>query len=106
MHLSPLRFIRRLVCAVWVLTALGNAAIAFASAAVDYDNVYLRALRPPDQALSDWPEVINPTKMMPGTDLMLLHPDSSEEVLFAAGIGAVGAPTVAIFRVMSPRAAA
>ncbi len=61
---------------------------------MDYDIVYLRAPRLPDPALSDWPEVINPTKMMSGTDLMLLHPNGAEEVLFAAGVGAVLDPVV------------
>jgi Hydrazine synthase alpha subunit middle domain len=66
-----------------------------AAQAVNYDIVYLRAPRKADPALSDWPEVINPTKMEPGTDLMLLRSDGSEEVLFPAGAkGAVLDPVV------------
>ncbi|MEQ1516924.1 MAG: dockerin type I domain-containing protein [Usitatibacteraceae bacterium] len=56
--------------------------------------VYVRAPRYGDTTLADWPEVINPTKMEPGTDLMLLKPDGSEQVLFAAGNGAVIDPVV------------
>ncbi len=80
-----------------LLVALMFAALthdAFAQA-VNYDIVYLRAPRKPDPALSDWPEVFNPTKMEPGTDLMLLHPDGTEEILFPAGAkGAVLDPVV------------
>jgi hypothetical protein len=66
---------------------------AFA-AAVNYDIVYVRAPRNGDTTLSDWPEVFNPTKMEAGADLMLLRPDGSEDVLFAAGNGAVIDPVV------------
>lgn len=92
MRLSAPRLFHRLACTLLMLL---SAATAPAHAAtVDYDIVYLRAPRLPDPALSDWPEVINPTKMMSGTDLMLLHPNGAEEVLFAAGVGAVLDPVV------------
>jgi hypothetical protein len=64
------------------------------AAAVNYDIVYVRAPRYGDTTIADWPEVINPTKMEPGADLMLLKPDGREEILFAAGNGAVIDPVV------------
>jgi hypothetical protein len=59
---------------------------------VNYDIVYVRAPRYGDTTLTKWPEVINPVQSEPGSDLMLLHPNGSEEVLFAAGFGAVVDP--------------
>lgn len=64
------------------------------AAPVNYDIVYVRAPRYGDSTIADWPEVFSPTKMEPGADLMLLKPDSSEQVLFAAGNGAVIDPVV------------
>ena len=65
---------------------------ALAQAAVDYDIVYVRAPRYGDNTFTRWAEVINPVQMEPGADLMLLHPDGREEVIFAAGNGAVVDP--------------
>ncbi|HUF61008.1 MAG TPA: hypothetical protein VMN36_02945 [Verrucomicrobiales bacterium] len=69
------------------------------SANVDYDIVYVRAprfvegsdgrLRP-----SAWPEIAHPTNIDPGYDLMLLHPDGSEEVLVPGGEGSIADPFV------------
>jgi Hydrazine synthase alpha subunit middle domain len=67
-------------------------ATAVAQSALSYDIVYVRAPRYGDIVNTKWPEVINPVQMEPGADLMLLHPDGSEEVLFAAGPGAVVDP--------------
>ncbi|HLG17030.1 MAG TPA: hypothetical protein VJH03_21380 [Blastocatellia bacterium] len=53
--------------------------------ALDYDIVYVRALRHGDDVNTFWPEATTPLLPEPGADLMLLHPDGSEEVLFAAG---------------------
>jgi Hydrazine synthase alpha subunit middle domain len=64
------------------------------AAVVNYDIVYVRAPRYGDTKIADWPEVFNPTKMEPGADLVLLKPDGSEDVLFAAGNGAVIDPAV------------
>ena len=92
MHQSALRFLHAFCCALAAtLSLLPTSTIA---ATVDYDIVYLRAPRLPDPARSDWPEVIDPTKMMPGTDLVLLRPNGTEEMLFAAGVGAVLDPVV------------
>lgn len=51
----------------------------------DYDIVYVRAPRRGDQGRTFWTEVFHPAKMDAGADLMLLHPDGSEEVLVKAG---------------------
>ena len=62
--------------------------------AVPYDIVYVRAPRYGDQTNARWPEVKDPILMKPGADLMLLHPDGSEEVLVPAGNGAIVDPYV------------
>ncbi len=41
-----------------------------------------------------WTDVARPGLMEPGSDLMLLHPDGSEEILFDAGNGGVCDPVV------------
>ncbi len=69
--------------------------VRLAFAALNYDIVYLRAPRKGDATLTDWPEVFNPLKMEPGTHLMRLKKDGSEEILFDAGAnGAVLDPVV------------
>jgi hypothetical protein len=50
-------------------------------AQVDYDIVYVRQARYGDMVNTTWPEIFHPGRMDPGADLMLLHPDGSEEVL-------------------------
>jgi hypothetical protein len=47
----------------------------------DFDIVYVRAPRKSPDGRSKWAEVGDPRSMEPGADLMLLHPDGSEEVL-------------------------
>src|SRR6185369_13260316 len=49
----------------------------------DFDIVYVRAPRKDPTGRSRWAEVGDPRTMEPGADLMLLHPDGSEEVLVA-----------------------
>ncbi|MCB1053503.1 MAG: hypothetical protein KDC71_23070, partial [Acidobacteria bacterium] len=58
-------------------------------AQVDYDIVYIRGPRYGDLTNTTWPEVFHPGSIEPGCDLMLLHPDGSEELLVAGGNGAV-----------------
>ena len=72
------------------------AAGAFASAqpSLDYDIVYVRQPRYGDDVNTIWPEVFHPARLDPGADLMLLHPDGSEEVLVAGGNGGVTDPFV------------
>jgi len=62
--------------------------------AVDYDVVYVRQPRYGDQTNTTWPEVFHPGRLDPGADLMLLHPDGTEEVLVAGGAGSVTDPVV------------
>ncbi|MBX3701186.1 MAG: hypothetical protein KF903_09340 [Dokdonella sp.] len=78
------------------LLALGLMAAVAAHAQVqrDYDIVYVRQARFGDNTNTTWPEVGHPALIDPGADLMLLHPDGSEEVLVAAGNGAVTDPTL------------
>jgi len=59
-----------------------------------YDIVYVRQPRYGDTTETTWPEVFHPARIEPGADLMLLHPDGSEEVLVAGGNGAVTDPFV------------
>lgn len=59
---------------------------------VDYDLIYVRQPRFGDNSNTTWPEVFHPARIDPGADLMLRHPDGSEEVLVAGGDGAVTDP--------------
>jgi Tol biopolymer transport system component len=61
---------------------------------VNYDIVYVRAPRFGDNTSTRWPEVFDPFSVEPGADLMLLHPNGQEELLFAGGNGAVVDPAV------------
>ncbi|MBM3793654.1 MAG: hypothetical protein FJW31_06215 [Acidobacteria bacterium] len=70
--------------APWLLLATAGSA-----AVVDYPIVYVRAPQYGDQINTNWPEVFDPVSLESGADLMLLHPDGREEVLFPAGPGAV-----------------
>src|SRR5580700_1761877 len=65
-----------------------------ASVKYDYDIVYVRAPRKGDNKQIAWTEVFSPLRAEPGSDLMLLHPDGSEQVLVAAGDDAISDPFV------------
>lgn len=90
--MAPIVSLKRL------LLGLGCAWIAIASAVaaqpVSYDIVYVRQPRFGDEVNTTWPEVFHPARIDPGADLMLLHPDGSEELLVAGGVGAVTDPFV------------
>ena len=62
----------------------------------DYDVVYIRAPRAGDHVHKEfYTEIARPVFMQPGADLMLLHPDGSEEVLVSGGEkGAVQDPVI------------
>ncbi len=60
----------------------------------DYPIVYVRAPRRGDQEPTYWADVNNPIAMEPGSDLILLRPDGSEELLVPGGDGAVMDPAV------------
>jgi hypothetical protein len=49
----------------------------------DFDIVYVRAPRREADGRSKWAEVGDPRTMEPGADLVLLHPDGTEDVLVA-----------------------
>jgi len=59
----------------------------------DYDIVYVRIARDGHKP-KVWAQAGVPLQMNPGADLMLLHPDGSEEVLVPAGKGSVTDPMV------------
>lgn len=61
-----------------------------------YDIVYVLAPRASDNTYNLIPDAFNVLLPEPGADLLLLHPDGSEEALFSAnGKGAVMDPNVA-----------
>jgi mono/diheme cytochrome c family protein len=61
----------------------------------DYDIVYVRAHRAGDEVHKRfYTDIATPVTMEPGADLMLLHPDGSEELLVAGGKGAVTDPVI------------
>jgi hypothetical protein len=51
----------------------------------DYNIVYIRTPRKGDRARSLWAEIAHPALLDPSGDLMLLHPDGSEEILVPGG---------------------
>jgi chitodextrinase len=61
---------------------------------ITYDIVYVKAPRKGDDTFVNIPEVFDPIKVEAGSDLVLLHPDGSEEVLVTAGKGAILDPVV------------
>jgi hypothetical protein len=64
-----------------LLALLLSSYIEILKAQIDYDIVYVRQVRFGDMVNTTWPEIFHPARMDPGADLMLLHPDGSEEVL-------------------------
>jgi hypothetical protein len=69
---------------------------ARAGIAVSYDVVYVRQPRAGDNQHMIWPEVFHPGTLEPGSDLVLLHPNGSEEILIDTTDGAVTDPFVAL----------
>ncbi|MFC3192869.1 hypothetical protein ACFODZ_01320 [Marinicella sediminis] len=63
-------------------------------AQIEYDIVYVRQARFGDVVNTTWPEIFHPARMDPGADLMLLHPDGSEEVLVNCEICGVTDPVI------------
>lgn len=67
------------------------------SVTIDYDIVYVRADRAGDeQHKRFFADFSQPVTMEPGADLMLLHPDGTEEMLIDGGIGSVTDPVVSL----------
>lgn len=75
------------VCSTSILSHAGEP-----SPKHDYDIVYVRAPRYGDEKNTRWPEISVPIQMEPGADLVLLHPDGTEEVLVEGGNGSVVDP--------------
>jgi RNA polymerase sigma factor (sigma-70 family) len=69
---------------------------ADASVRYDYDIVYVRMPRKGDRDRPNLPDVNKPTHIDRGGDLMLLHPDGTEEQLVAGGSGCVVEPAVSL----------
>src|SRR6266542_6928034 len=66
----------------------------FAANTVPFDIVYVRQPRFGDSTNTIWPEVFHPARLDPGADLVLLHPNGSEEVLVTGGNGGVTDPFI------------
>jgi hypothetical protein len=65
------------------------------SVTIDYDIVYVRARRAGDTVHKRFfTDFSSPVTIEPGADLMLLHPDGTEELLVAGGDGSVTDPVV------------
>ena len=78
-----------IVLLLLVLASQGQTEVPQVASDHDYDIVYVRGPRYGDEGRAHWPEVKDPVRMEPGADLMLLHPDGSEEVLVEGGNGSV-----------------
>jgi hypothetical protein len=67
------------------------------SVKIDYDIAYVRARRAGDKEHKRfYTDFSQPVTMEPGADLMLLHPDGSEELLVAGGDGSITDPMVSL----------
>ena len=95
--------VARLFLAVVALTVVAAAApvdvnpkpiASDPSVRYDYDIVYVRAPRHGDDRQIQWADVFTPLRAEPGSDLMLLHPDGTEELLVRAGSDAIADPFV------------
>jgi hypothetical protein len=65
------------------------------SVKIDYDIVYVRARRAGDEVHKRfYTDFSQPVTMEPGADLMLLHPDGTEELLAEGGGGSITDPVV------------
>src|SRR5262245_20194694 len=63
----------------------------------DYDIAYVRAPRAGDEKHKRfYTDFSQPVTMEPGADLMLLHPDGTEELLVAGGEGSITDPVVSL----------
>src|SRR5687767_13403392 len=89
-----MRVRRRWWLAQMVVAAVLTVGAVAGAAPLPYDVVYVRQPRYGDDTNTTWPEVFHPARIDPGADLMLLHPDGTEEVLVAGGDGAVTDPFV------------
>jgi hypothetical protein len=70
-------FLITLISSLLIITSTAQAG----SSPVDFDIVYVRQVRFGDLTNTLWPEIFHPARMDAGADLVLLHPDGSEEIL-------------------------
>jgi hypothetical protein len=70
------------------------AAVTSSDVRIDYDLVYVRVPRREDGKEVRWAEFGHPTNMEVGADLMLLHPDGSEDLLVSGKDGSCMDPYV------------
>ncbi len=70
---------------------LANPVVAYGA---DYDVVYVRQPRFGDNTSTTWPEIYHPARLDAGADLMLLHPDGTEEILVDCDVCSVTDPFV------------
>lgn len=77
-----------------LLTLIISPTIQAGTNPVDFDIVYVRQVRFGDDVNTTWPEVFHPAKMDAGADLVLLHPNGSEEILVDCMICGVTDPFV------------
>ena len=89
------RHLRLALAGALALAAAATPTTAHA-ASHDYDIVYVRQPRFGDETNTTWPEVFHPARLDAGADLVLLHPDGSEEVLVEGGNGSVTDPFVSL----------
>jgi hypothetical protein len=87
---AKMTFCRRWIFALALFLPIGLRA----AGAVPYDLVYVRQPRFGDSTNTIWPEVFHPARLDPGADLMLLHPNGTEELLVAGGNGSVTDPFI------------
>ena len=78
----------------FVLSTFAINSSASGTSAVDYDIVYVRQPRYGDNTSTIWPEIFHPARIDAGADLVLLHPDGSEELLVDCTICSVTDPFV------------
>ena len=84
----------KLLSFLFLVFSLLSQDLSAGSNAVDYDVVYVRQVRFGDNTNTTWPEVFHPAKMDAGADLMLLHPDGTEEILVNCEVCGVTDPFV------------
>src|SRR3954471_16384894 len=88
--LAKMAFCRHCVLVIALFLPIALPAVP----AVPYDIVYVRQPRFGDNTNTIWPEVFHPARLDRGGDLMLLHPDGTEELLVAGGNGSVTDPFI------------
>ena len=76
-----MQFLRTWLLAGFIACTAYCAPAGAGSLPVDYDIVYVRQPRFGDNQNTTWPEIFHPARIDPGADLVLLHPDGSEEIL-------------------------